>query len=134
MIVPPQHGRQSSGYAINHIVYRIQNQIYALISTDTNLLIGTVPTLNSCTKCVGSLGRIHDRTPDCPPISLGMVVYMTSQLILALIRKLRVSSMRLAYFLTCYSWALADIRLTGAGIKYLYCTYTQWSITIYLES
>ena len=51
----------------------------------------TVPTFNSCTKCVGSSGRIHDRTPDCPPIFLCMDVYMTSQLILALIRNLRVS-------------------------------------------
>ena len=57
----------------------------------------TVPTFNSCTKCVGSPGRIHDRTPDCPPIFLGMDVYMTSQSILALIRKLRVSPICLAY-------------------------------------
>ena len=27
--------------------------------------LGTVPTFNSCTKCVGSPGMIHDRTPDC---------------------------------------------------------------------
>ena len=51
---------------------------------------------------------------------------MTSQLILALIRKLRVSSMYLAYFLTCYTrclynQALPDVRSTGAGINYLFC-------------
>ena len=41
----------------------------------------TVPTFNSCTKCVGSPGRIHDRTPDCPQMFLGMDVFMTSQLL-----------------------------------------------------
>ena len=30
---------------------------------------GTVPTFNSCTKCVGSAGKIHDHTPDCQPVS-----------------------------------------------------------------
>ena len=30
-------------------------------------LSGTVPTFNSCTKCVGSRGLIHDRTPNCQP-------------------------------------------------------------------
>ena len=86
----------------------------------------TVPTFNSCTKCVGRPGRIHDRTPECSPIFFGMDVYMTSQLILALIRKLRVSSMYLAYFLRCYTrclynQALPDVRSTGAGIKYSFC-------------
>ena len=43
---------------------------------------GTVPTFNSCTKCAGSPGIIHDRTPDCNPLK-------TSQLNVALIHKLR---------------------------------------------
>ena len=30
----------------------------------------TVPTFNSCTKCVGSPGMINDRTSDCHPGSL----------------------------------------------------------------
>ena len=30
-------------------------------------VLGTVPTSNSCTKCMGSPGMIHDRTPDCHP-------------------------------------------------------------------
>ena len=35
-----------------------------------HILYGTtVLTLNSCTKGVGSLGIIHDRTPDCHPVS-----------------------------------------------------------------
>ena len=29
----------------------------------------TVHTFNSCTKCVGNLGMIHNRTPDCHPVS-----------------------------------------------------------------
>ena len=28
-----------------------------------------VPTFNSCTKCVASIGIIHDRTPDCHSVS-----------------------------------------------------------------
>ena len=35
----------------------------------------TLPTFNSCTKCAGYPGIIHDRTPDC----LGMDAWMTSQ-------------------------------------------------------
>ena len=46
----------------------------------------------------------HARPPPPPPIFVGMDVYMTSQPIIALIRKLRVSSMYFAYFLTCHSW------------------------------
>ena len=33
------------------------------------MYIYTVPTLNSCTKCVGSRDKIDDRTPDCHPSS-----------------------------------------------------------------
>ena len=29
----------------------------------------TVPIFNSCTKCLGSPGIIHNRTPDCHSIS-----------------------------------------------------------------
>ena len=29
----------------------------------------TVPTFNSCTKCSGSPGILHDRTPDCHTFS-----------------------------------------------------------------
>ena len=61
-----------------------------------------------------------------PPSFLGMNAWMTSQLNVALIHKLRGSSICLAYFLTCYPWmlynqALVDVRSTGAGIKCLYC-------------
>ena len=31
----------------------------------------TVPAFNSCTKCMGSLGIIHDLTPDCHPVFWG---------------------------------------------------------------
>ena len=33
------------------------------------ILPSTVPIFNSCTICLGSLGMIHDRTPDCQPVS-----------------------------------------------------------------
>ena len=58
---------------------------------------------------------------------LGMDAWMTSQMKVALIRKVRGSLMCLAYFfLTCYplefqNQALADVRSTGSGIKCLYC-------------
>ena len=29
----------------------------------------TVPTFNSCSKCLGNPGIIHDRTPDCHRVS-----------------------------------------------------------------
>ena len=48
----------------------------------------TVPTFNSCTKCVGGLGKIRDRMPDCHPVSWAMDAWMTSQLNVVLIHKL----------------------------------------------
>ena len=33
------------------------------------IYIYTVPTCNYCTKYVGSQGILHDRTPDCHPVS-----------------------------------------------------------------
>ena len=41
---------------------------YTLRSFTTS--VGLVQTFNSCTKCVGSAGIIHDRTPDCHRFSL----------------------------------------------------------------
>ena len=32
------------------------------------LHLSTVPTFNSCTKCVGIPGIMNDRTPDCHPV------------------------------------------------------------------
>ena len=60
----------------------------------------SVPTFNSCTIHVGSTWP-YVRVP---PIFLGMDILMTSQLTVALIRKLRGSLMCLDYFLTCYLW------------------------------
>ena len=79
-----------------------------------------MPTFNSCTKCPGI---IHERTPDCHPVSWA---WMTSQLNLALIRKLLGSLMCLAYCYdmlstSLYDQAMADVRSTGAEIKCLYC-------------
>ena len=60
----------------------------------------TVPAFISCTKCVGSLGIIHNRTPNWHPMSgHGWDNWLlTSQLNVAFIRKLRGSFMSLAYF------------------------------------
>ena len=33
----------------------------------------TVPTINPCTKCVGSLGKIHDRLADCHTVSWALL-------------------------------------------------------------
>ena len=63
-----------------------------------------------------------------PTDFLGMDAWMTSQLILALMRKLRGSLMCLGYFFPLhvihgclYNQALADVKATSAGIKCLYC-------------
>ena len=55
------------------------------LKCDAFAVIPTMQTFNSCTKCVGSPGIIHDRTPDCHPISWA---YISLQLNVALIRKL----------------------------------------------
>ena len=55
----------------------------------------TLPTFKFCTKCVYSLGIIHNRTPDCHPVSWA---WMTSQLNIALIHKWQGSLVGLACF------------------------------------
>ena len=68
---------------------------------------------------------LHVRTPGCHTIS---GAWMTSQLNVSLMCKLRWSLICLAYFLTnyihgcSYNQALADVRSTGARIKCLYCS------------
>ena len=73
----------------------------------------------------------HNTRPQArlPHRFLSMDAWMTSQLNVALFRKLRGSFICLAYFLTCYPrvfyrQALADHRSTAAAIKcmYRYCT------------
>ena len=74
----------------------------------------------------GPKTRQHNRLPSS---FLGMNACMTSHLNEALIDKLRGSFMCLAYFSICYPWVfdclynqpLVEFRLTGAGIKCLYC-------------
>ena len=62
-----------------------------------------------------------------PPIILDMDAWMTSQLNVALIRKLRGSLVCLNFFFSCFSLvlrnqALTDVWSTVAWIKCLYCT------------
>ena len=68
----------------------------------------TVPTFNFCTtKCVGSPGRIRDRTPDC---HLNSWAWMTSQLKVAMSRKLRGPSMCFAYICDMISMGVSTTR------------------------
>ena len=73
-------------------------------------IAATVPKFSSCTKYVGSPGRIHDRTPDCHTFLLGMDARMTLQLNVALIRKLRGPLECLAYFLEMSSMVVCTTR------------------------
>ena len=84
----------------------------------------TVPTFNSCTKCLGHCTRPHARLQ---PSFLDMDARMTSQLNVGLIGELHGSLMCFDMFLwhvihgCLYNQALADVRSTDAGIKCLYC-------------
>ena len=53
--------------------YKREGSLYS--DVQFHIAFSTVPAFNSCTKCVGSLGRIHDRHI----IVLGMDACMTSQ-------------------------------------------------------
>ena len=83
----------------------------------------TVPTFNSCTKCVVSSGIIHDCMPYCHP-EHGSMHDLTAES----------SFDSQSYLGNCFAWfifyvtyrclynqALADVRSTGAGIKCLHC-------------
>ena len=69
-------------------------------------MISTVPTFNSCTKCVDS--PRHNTQPHfrLVPSFLHMYTWMTSQLNVDLICKLRGPLMCLAIFFKCYPWAI----------------------------
>ena len=69
----------------------------------------TVPTFNSCTRCLGSLGIIHVRTW-LPPSFLALDAWMTSQLNGALIRKLRGTLTCLAYLFDILSIGVCTTR------------------------
>ena len=91
----------------------------------------TVPTFNSRTRFAGSPGIIHNRTPGCNPVSWAWThgwphnwtqLWFTSYMghWCAWLIFLHVI---LGYL---YNQALADVRLTGAGIKCLYCIRRLW--------
>ena len=89
----------------------------------------TVMMLNSCTRCMGSPGIIHDCMPNLPPSYVGMDAWMTSQLNVALIHKLHGSLMCLALFLTYLSngvckdchckYILEGLLMLGLNKKYV---------------
>ena len=67
--------------------------------------------------------RLHARLP---PSFLGMDAWVTSELKVALIRKIRGALMCLAYSLhiihgSFHNQEMADVRMTDAGIKCWYC-------------
>ena len=69
----------------------------------------TVPTFNSCTKCLGSPGTTQNRTPDCQPTP-GIDAWMTSQLNVALNCKLSWSLMSLDYLFEKLSMGVCTTR------------------------
>ena len=76
-----------------------------VIVLQVNKHIYIVPTFNSCTKCVGSPGILHDRTPDWHPSSW---TWITSKLNVDVIESYVEALMCLGYFLTCYPWGLVQ--------------------------
>ena len=92
----------------------------------------TVPTFNSCTKCVGSSGKIHDRMPDC---LTGMGARTTSQLNVALIRKLRGPLMCLTYYFDMLSMGVCTTRhwqTTGRLVQELNVCTVPMNYNLYL--
>ena len=92
------------------------------------LYSSSVPTFISSTKCAGS--QVIGTWPHAQllPSFLGTDAWIVSQLNVALICKLRRSSIWFAYFLTYYLWVLSTTRywqtssrLHGAGINCLLC-------------
>ena len=90
-----------------------------------------MPIFNSCTECVDRPGLLHNRTPDCSPVSW---VWMhggphswtccsfDSQATWVIdVCGLFVDMLPMNE--STYNQALADVRLSGAEIKCLYCMY-----------
>ena len=88
----------------------------------------TVPTFNSCTKCLGCPGIIHDRTLGCHPVSWALMygrsknwtwfwfaVYVGHWCAWLIIWHIIYGCL--------YNQAIAHVRSTGAGIKCLYYRY-----------
>ena len=95
----------------------------------------TVPAFNSSTKCVGSSGILHDRTPDCNPISKAWI-------------QAHVPDLTTCFLLACYvgrwcAWlvihacfyhqTLTDVRSTGSGIQQLNVWTVAWPKCKYIS-
>ena len=91
-----------------------------------------MPTFNSCTKCVGSPGKIHDHMPDCHPVSWAWIYEWPTTERNFDSQATWVIDVVIVFHCNVihgclYNQAMADIRSTGAGIKCLYCTsYKKW--------
>ena len=109
-----------------HLILQCIFLLYSLI--DLFIYIkSTVPISNTCTKCMGSPGIINDPTSDYYATQfLAIGAWITSQMNVALIRKLRGSLMSSPYFfemlsMSVFNPALADVQSAGAGVECLYC-------------
>ena len=84
-------------------------------------------TFDSCTKCVGSRGIIHDCTPDSHPVSLAWMHRWPHIWTQIWFKATWVVDMLDLYFWHSvsgwlYNHAMADVRSIGARTKCLYCT------------
>ena len=87
----------------------------------------TVSAFNSCTKCLGSSGIIHDCTPNCHPVFWAWMRPHVPDLASFDSNATWVIDVFGLYFWhdihgCLYNQALADVRSTGAGIECLYCS------------
>ena len=97
----------------------------------------TVPPFNSCTKCVGSLGIIYDRKPDCHPVSSAWMHWLSQNWTQFWFASCAV------HWLDFFLWHVIHGCLynqthwqsTGAGIKCLFITQQLFknNFTIYLK-
>ena len=125
-----QSGRPitTNGYDQIHCDQSYLNMDWKSMKRKCNLIFidckgDTVPAFNSCTKCAGCPGIIHNCTPDRQFRGHGCMCDVTTERSF-FSHKLSVSLMCFAYFLNCcykcfYNQALADVQSTGAGIKFL---------------
>ena len=83
----------------------------------------TVPTFDSCTECLGSPCLIHDRTPDCHPVTWAWYMDdLTTERSFALQPTRIIDVLGLFLDNGClYNQAHVDIRSIGTGIKCLNC-------------
>ena len=99
----------------------------------------TVPTFNSCTKCMGSLGIIHDLMPNCHPVSWSRMHGWPHKWTLFIIRKLLGSLMCLAYYFDMFfvdkcafrHWKTSGLYCKFGVFESKYCFYCVFLFYLY---